>query len=460
MLQLRRPTALILGLALGLLLLTFLCKLQHYTHLLGPAGQNPAAAPWGVREALQKYIQTDIARKHGSGDLYTVTSKMRLFRDLHKLHLQSPLGSAELALYKDLEAHLFKWALQNVDSVERLNEKVQGRGIVISLGNNYLRLGVHVIKMLRMLDCTLPVEIFYNGESDLKKENIKVLTSMGKDIRLVDISLLYNITELRISSWDLKPFAILSSSFQQVMLVDADAVFLQNPALLFDDPGYIETGTLFFNDRTLYGTMNSDQPEWFGQFLPEPHSPYLKSTRMYNKRSHYEQESGVVLIDKKRCLLGLLAACRFNVLPEREELHKKTHGEKESFWLGFEMVQQPYYFVPTMAGAIGKIDYDKQKDLTQICGKLAHFDRHGELSWFNDGIVDDKKSGESDPFRYEYYGMEGRWENLCLVAPPQKVNGSIKAVLHRIVASFDRSPADMSNPQVGAAMYNLGRYNP
>jgi alpha 1,3-mannosyltransferase len=53
--------------------------------------------------------------------------------------------------------------------------------------------------------------------------------------------------DLRHGSWAVKPFAILASQFEQVMLIDADVVFVQPPEVLFDHAGYRETGALFFS---------------------------------------------------------------------------------------------------------------------------------------------------------------------------------------------------------------------
>lgn len=42
--------------------------------------------------------------------------------------------------------------------------------------------------------------------------------------------------------WAIKVFAILASEYQQVVIMDADAVWLQNPEIVLDEPGYLETG--------------------------------------------------------------------------------------------------------------------------------------------------------------------------------------------------------------------------
>ena len=48
--------------------------------------------------------------------------------------------------------------------------------------------------------------------------------------------------------WQLKPYAILHSCFQEVLLLDADQVPVRDPAEVFRWPQYLETGALFWPD--------------------------------------------------------------------------------------------------------------------------------------------------------------------------------------------------------------------
>lgn len=400
-------------------------------------------------DLLLEYLATDLHRLHGSGDLYTISSKIRLFKQLKSKEVLSPRLAK---IYSELEKNLFGWALKKYQSVTELEASFKGRGIVISLGSKYVKLAVHAIKIFRTLGCNWPVEIFYNGEQDLDSKSIQHLTSMP-NVEVRNIQDYFDNDYLKLEGWDLKPFAMLASSFAEVMLVDADAVFVQNPVVLVQDPGYLETGTAFFYDRTMGGFSDHNITHWLQTFLPGPMSTTMLNSRLYNRRTHYEQESGVVVIDKTRRLMGMLAACRLNCPPERDELHKFTHGDKESFYLGCEMAGEPYYFVPSMSGSIGRVRDRK------VCGKLAHFDRHDKLLWFNDGIVDNKHASESEPFKYEYYAIEGKhggWNGLCIEGEAAPVEEEFKLNLHKIVSQFQRDPLEMDNPQTGSAMYNLG----
>jgi hypothetical protein len=124
--------------------------------------------------------------------------------------------------------------------------------------------------------------------------------------------------------------------------------------------------------------------------MPEPQSDYSKTFRVFQDKTAHEQESGVVLINKKASLPGLLAACTLNVDKIRNLAYNFVYGDKETFWLGFEMVGQSYRFNGFFPGTIGE---PKKKDgsKTEICGRqIMHVDEQRVPSWINGGIAESK----------------------------------------------------------------------
>jgi hypothetical protein len=132
----------------------------------------------------------------------------------------------------------------------------------------------------------------------------------------------------RFGGWAMKPFAMLASKFTELIMMDADVFFLQEPSILFENEGYKTTGSLFFYDRTLFANWEKG-PDWLRSFLPTM-SPLVPKTRWFKGTSSHEQESGVVVMDKKKSLLGLLSTCKLNGITERDEVvYKHVHGDKE-----------------------------------------------------------------------------------------------------------------------------------
>ena len=188
-----------------------------------------------------------------------------------------------------------------------------GRGLVFTAGDEQAPYLLISIKAFRKLGCTLPIEIMYLGDSDLGEDYRADLEALAGVITR-DLSQMIEDEGWTLRGWAAKPFAILMSSFQEVIFVDADALFFKNPEILFDDPGYIETGALFFRDRLM---MPESKQRWLQQILPKPISKLVKRSRMWTGESGHMQESGVVVVDKWRHFIALLLVTRMNG-PDRD----------------------------------------------------------------------------------------------------------------------------------------------
>jgi hypothetical protein len=122
------------------------------------------------------------------------------------------------------------------------------------------------------------------------------------------------------------------------------------------------------------------------------------------------------------------------------------HGDKETFWMGLELMGEPYDFMPFSPGSIGvpeKHLNTTEPVKTTICGKLVHFDREGDLFWCNDSILRDKHSGDwsVQMNEYEYYAVEGRWTvYLCLDTPLRPVPDHHKRVIGELKRLYQPGP--------------------
>jgi hypothetical protein len=205
-------------------------------------------------------------------------------------------------------------------------------------------------------------------------------------------------------------------------------------------------------------------------------------------------ESGVVVINKKDHFVGLLAICKLNDLYERKQVtYQKTWGDKETFWIALEMVQERYSFIRYGGGVIGNVGdaipywqvlpkeeidrYNQGEDLVatnpkdtktgevthrdkpnkdRVCGNMLHFDHKGQPLWWNSGVVRNKFVKDSPYLKYTAYmrDEEGSWhfDSTCLV---QKNPSAIMEVdweqrkLAFEVLKVDRAVAlEYNNPNV------------
>jgi Mannosyltransferase putative len=188
-----------------------------------------------------------------------------------------------------------------------------GRGIVLFAGDRQAPYLLTSIPSFRRLGCNLPIEVMYLGDNDLGEDFRTLLESLPGVITR-DLSQMVNDEGWRLAGWAGKPFAILMSSFREVIFVDADAFFFRNPEILFQDPTYAETGALFFRDRQMFP---ESKKKWLQLILPKPISKQVRESHFWTGKSGHMQESGVMVIDKWKHFVALLFVTRMNG-PDRD----------------------------------------------------------------------------------------------------------------------------------------------
>ncbi|KEQ90181.1 glycosyltransferase family 71 protein [Aureobasidium subglaciale EXF-2481] len=299
-----------------------------------------------------------------------------------------------------------------------------GRGIVLSGNDKQAPYILTSLKVIRKLGSSLPVEIMYL-ENELNEDwRTKLEAVPGVIAR--------NLSQMvSDEGWELKgsaskPFALLMSSFREVIYLDADALFFVNPEVLFEDPGYVETGTLFFRDRI---TSPSSRKQWLKDMLPKPISRKAQTSRYWTGKSREQQDSGVLVVDKWRHFVAMLTVARMNG-PDRDDNPKTGskgvfslfYGDKETFWLGWELAgDTDYWFNEGATGNMGITaeDTGKANDLsdepdlgvttshekrdlpihplyTISSPQLLHLSTSNRPLWFSGWILDDNFEDPKD----------------------------------------------------------------
>ncbi|KAI8900137.1 mannosyltransferase putative-domain-containing protein [Globomyces pollinis-pini] len=319
---------------------------------------------------------------------------LRLYSHVHSAILNNSYSNniqlSHLAGVVDYK--LFPWIMPKYSSTAELHQSYNGTGIVLCVNNGYTLLALTTMKMIRQnLKSNLPFEIFYVGDDDLSVKNRKLLEEIPF-VTTKDITKIFNNPILKIEGWAIKPFALLASSFRHAMLMDADVVFLQSPEKLFNLDLYKKFGAFFFHDRSLFTSSDTTQ-QWVKDLVGEM-TPTMKNLRLFNEKTGHEMESGVVVIDKLKNFVGLIAVCSLNSIPFRSQSYVHFHGDKETFWTGFESVRAPYSFNTNLPGVAGT---GSMKDENfSICGmQLLHVDEQKRPLWINGGITKSKYDPES-----------------------------------------------------------------
>ncbi|GAP92567.1 putative alpha- -mannosyltransferase [Rosellinia necatrix] len=236
--------------------------------------------------------------------------------------------------------------------------KNAGRGIVLTAGDDQAQYLLTTIYTFRELGCDLPIEIMYLGDADLGEDHRFELEALP-GVTTRDISQMVDDKGWKLAGWAIKPFAMLMSSFREVIFIDADSFFLKDPAKLFDDPDYQKTGALFFRDRTI---MPESKRRWLLQILPRPIHRLAKQSSWWIGSSGHHQESGVVVVDKWKHFISMLLICRFNGSDRdprdgKVGVYEMMHGDKETFWIGFLLAGDPSFaFHKGAVGSIGVVE--------------------------------------------------------------------------------------------------------
>ncbi|KAI8722779.1 hypothetical protein NCS52_00422700 [Fusarium sp. LHS14.1] len=308
------------------------------------------------------------------------------------------------------------------------------RGIVIPVGGGEqsIRFAGHLIVSLRkVLGSTLPIQIAYAGDEDLSKEERDKIAGLegAKDVEFLNVFDVFDdkTMKLKDGGWAIKAFAVLASTFEQVILLDADAVFLQKPEALFSQRPYVKKGAYLFHDRLLWQHAFRPRHDWWKDQIKIP-SPEMNNSLVWTEDYAEECDSGVVVVNKARVdvLVGMLHVAWQNTYDVREEVtYKLTHGDKESWWLGLELGGSTYEFEEHYGSMIGWADDANAQNVTKVCSfVIAHTDAKDKLIWYNGSLLKNKKM---DPKGYEvpeYWMVDGKWHKGATKADMSCMDGS------------------------------------
>jgi hypothetical protein len=198
-----------------------------------------------------------------------------------------------------------------------------GRGIVICAGGiKYNTCAYVLVRLLKHLDCRLPIQVWYRGDEEYDPGWIKLMTSLG--VECVDAEAIRRVhPHACLGGWQLKAFAVMHSPFQEVLLLDADNIPVRDPEYLFESVGYQETGALFWPDGC---KMPINDPCWEAFGVP------FQDERNF--------ESGQAIIDKSRCWRALALCDWYN--QHSYFFYRVVYGDKDTFRFAWRRLGQPF----------------------------------------------------------------------------------------------------------------------
>ncbi len=236
------------------------------------------------------------------------------------------------------------------------------QGIITACNDHYMKYLVPNLKFLREeVKCNLPIEIWHAG-NELSDHNKKLLLTID-NTTIHDLSNYYTEEEVLDSrGWQIKAYILKTTSFEEVILMDADVFLLQDPSILLNDENYLQTGNYFFRDIFLsednplfnkFKLQKSDNEikEWFKKIINTPSQFIIPEVeKIINNQLPISylsiQESGLVVINKIKHKATVDEIFRLN--KDHKITYQYVYGDKDTFWIACEKINQPYYFNPSV----------------------------------------------------------------------------------------------------------------
>ncbi|KAF2417251.1 nucleotide-diphospho-sugar transferase [Tothia fuscella] len=187
------------------------------------------------------------------------------------------------------------------DQVPSLPYRRHTKGVVMTAGGKYVNVLLVSLRMLRRSGSQLPVEVFLDSWADYDHKLCeKILAQLNA--KCVVLSEIWSTTPAsgKLKSYQYKALALLFSSFEDVLFLDADAFPGHNPDPLVHSEPYTSYGLVTWPD---FWSLSSS-PLFYN--IANIEAPAL------NVRA--SSESGIILLSKKKHAKTLLLATYYNYL--------------------------------------------------------------------------------------------------------------------------------------------------
>ena len=219
------------------------------------------------------------------------------------------------------------------------------QGLVSTGGGKYLPVFVISLRMLRRTGTTLPVEVFLADHDEYEEHICKeVLPSLNATCVIMSDILDSVPHDVEITKYQFKVFAMIFSSFEEILFLDADAFPIHNPEELFSSELFKEHGLISWPD--FWASSTSEYYYTIAQ----------QSIPSMGERA--SSETGELLISKKTHQRFLLLATYYNYYgPSHYYLllsqGSPGEGDKDTFLPAAKIFNQTFYATSESVKPIG-----------------------------------------------------------------------------------------------------------
>ncbi|KAF2739728.1 nucleotide-diphospho-sugar transferase [Polyplosphaeria fusca] len=259
----------------------------------------------------------------------------------------------------------------------RLPYQKGSRGIVMTASKKLLPMVLVSIRMVRRSHTSLPIQVWLDSTDDYNKMVCdELLPQFEASCRFVgDVYSAANVAA-PLHRYAYKIFAMLFSSFEHVIFVDADAFPIHDIEPLFHSAPYTSHGLVLWPD---YWAITSSAHFYHIAGIPEVPITSRRST-----------ESGIVMLDKGKHAATLMMVAYYNYYgPEYYyallSQHAAGAGDKETFIPAALVMDMPFYQVKSGVQTAGYwrddkfhgaaiLQHDPQVDFKAVKAHFSHLD--------------------------------------------------------------------------------------
>jgi alpha 1,2-mannosyltransferase len=225
--------------------------------------------------------------------------------------------------------------------------KKKSRGVVMTAGGAYFGMAITSVRMLRRTGSALPVEVFLDSWKDYDIQTCEVILPELGARCLVLADIWQTTPQLgALLKYQFKVFALLFSSFQDILFLDADAFPAHKPDALLDVEPYKSTGLVTWPDFWVSTTSH------YLYDIAGVAEPSLDARRA--------SESGIMVFSKKMHAPSLLLALYYNYYGPKHyyplfSQGAQGEGDKETFLHAAMALDEPFYDVRTSVTVMGSM---------------------------------------------------------------------------------------------------------
>ncbi|KAF1326940.1 Pantothenate synthetase, partial [Globisporangium splendens] len=225
-------------------------------------------------------------------------------------------------------------------------------GILIVIYPKLIPSAYAIVRTLRAQNCKLPIEFWYRrDELSLRHPTLELIEDQYGPV------VFRAIHDQRATGFATKISAIMNSDFDNILFLDADNFPVKDPTYLFELPEYKTYGAIFWPDFWHPGhtIFNIHETSLLWQLVDMPFVDM------------FEQESGQLLINKKRNALAL-ELMQFYTFhrPNHFEKFRLAHGDKDLFRLAWLKTNTPFHFIKYPPGVAGKLQNETFCGMTMV----------------------------------------------------------------------------------------------